>query len=176
MAPLYEELCTELKWPVDKPLLAKMQANNEEKFKKLDETLKDAEENLGETEITDALYAKAEYLCQIGDKVCTDNSFDFVSVNRIKTPYDYYYCLVIIDEMSWCLEGFIALLWWLFLYILKMYFSFHFQEKALTVFLLAYEKAVALGYKLDILFYQIRIGLFYLDNDLITRNIDKAKT
>ena len=57
-----------------------------------------------------------------------------------------------------------------------MYFSFHFQEKALTVFLLAYEKAVALGYKLDILFYQILIGLFYLDNDLITRNIDKAKT
>ncbi|CAH3151112.1 unnamed protein product [Porites lobata] len=117
MAPLYEELCTELKWPVDKPLLAKMQANNEEKLKKLDETLKDAEENLGETEIRDALYAKAEYLCQIGDK-----------------------------------------------------------EKALTVFRLAYEKAVALGYKLDIIFYQIRIGLFYLDNDLITRNIDKAKT
>ena len=90
MAPLYEELCTELKWPVDKPFLAKMQANNEEKFKKLDETLKDAEENLGETEIRDALYAKAEYLCQIGDKVCTDNGFDFVSVSKIKTPYDYY--------------------------------------------------------------------------------------
>ena len=53
---------------------------------------------------------------------------------------------------------------------------FHFQEKALTVFCLVYEKAVALGYKLDIIFYQIRIGLFYLDNDLITRNIDKAKT
>ena len=35
---------------------------------------------------------------------------------------------------------------------------------------------MALGYKLDIVFYQIRIGLFYLDNDLITRNIDKAKT
>ena len=90
MAPLYEELCTELKWPVDKPLLAKMQANNEEKFKKLDETLKDAEENLGETEIRDGLYAKAEYFCQIGDKVCTNNGFDFVSVSRIKTPYDYY--------------------------------------------------------------------------------------
>ena len=71
MAPLYQELCTELKWSVDNTLLAKMQANNEEKFKKLDETLKDAEENLGETEIRDALYAKAEYLCQIGEKVCT---------------------------------------------------------------------------------------------------------
>ena len=64
--------------------------------------------------------------------------------------------------------------------IILIYFKnvsfFHFQEKALTVFRLAYEKAVALGYKLDIIFYQIRIGLFYLDNDLITRNIDKAKT
>ena len=28
--------------------------------------------------MTDALYAKAEYLCQIGDKVCTDNGFDFL--------------------------------------------------------------------------------------------------
>ena len=43
------------------------------------------------------------------------------------------------------------------------------------MFHLAYEKAVALGYKLDIIFYQIRIGLFYLDNDFITRNKDKAK-
>ena len=69
MAPLYEELCAELKWAVDKALLAKMQANNEEKFKQLDETVKDAEGNLGETEIRDALYAKAEYLCKIGEKV-----------------------------------------------------------------------------------------------------------
>ncbi|KAK2571459.1 26S proteasome non-ATPase regulatory subunit 6 [Acropora cervicornis] len=117
MAPLYEEVCAELKWPLDKALLAKMQSKNQEKLEKLDETLKDTEENLGETEVRDALYDKAEYLCKIGEK-----------------------------------------------------------EKALTVFRLAYDKAVALGYKLDIVFYQIRIGLFYLDNDLITRNIDKAKT
>ena len=64
----------------------------------------------------------------------------------------------------------------IFIYFKNVFFFFHFQEKALTVFRLAYEKAVALGYKLDIIFYQIRIGLFYLDNDLITRNIDKAKT
>jgi len=69
MAPFYEELCSDLKWPVDNSLLAKMQSNNEETFKKLDETLKDAEENLGETEVRDALYAKAEHLCKIGDKV-----------------------------------------------------------------------------------------------------------
>ena len=69
MAPFYEEICTDLKWAIDNSLLATMHANNEETFKKLDETVKDAEENLGETEIRDALYAKAEYLCKIGDKV-----------------------------------------------------------------------------------------------------------
>ena len=69
MAPLYEEVCAELKWPVDKALLAKMQSKNQEKLEKLDETLKDTEENLGETEVRDALYDKAEYLCKIGEKV-----------------------------------------------------------------------------------------------------------
>ena len=69
MAPLYEEVCAELKWPIDKTLLAKMQSKNEEKLEKLEETLKDTEENLGETEVRDALYDKAEYLCKIGEKV-----------------------------------------------------------------------------------------------------------
>ena len=44
MAPLYEEVCAELKWPLDKALLAKMQSKNQEKLEKLDETLKDTEE------------------------------------------------------------------------------------------------------------------------------------
>ena len=69
MAPLYEEVCAELKWPIDKALLAKMQSKNQEKLEKLEETLKDTEENLGETEVRDALYDKAEYLCKIGEKV-----------------------------------------------------------------------------------------------------------
>lgn len=69
MAPLYEELCHELKWPVDQTLLAKMKKANEEKVKELGEKLKYAEENLGETEVRDALYSQGEYLCSIGDKV-----------------------------------------------------------------------------------------------------------
>lgn len=39
-----------------------------------------------------------------------------------------------------------------------------------------YEKTVALGHRLDVLFHIIRLGLFYMDHDLITRNIDRAKT
>lgn len=50
------------------------------------------------------------------------------------------------------------------------------QEAAVSAFRLAYEKAVGLGYRMDIVFYLIRIGLFFMDHDLITRNIEKAKS
>lgn len=46
-----------------------MREANEEELKKLDERLEDAEKNLGETDISDALIAKAQYLTKIGDKV-----------------------------------------------------------------------------------------------------------
>jgi len=49
------------------------------------------------------------------------------------------------------------------------------KEESLTVFRKAYDKTVALGHRLDIIFNLIRIGLFYMDHNLITRNIDKAK-
>lgn len=69
MAPYYETLCKELKWPVDSDLLSKMKKANEDELKRLDEVLEDAEKNLGESEIRDAMMAKAEYLIRIGDKV-----------------------------------------------------------------------------------------------------------
>lgn len=50
------------------------------------------------------------------------------------------------------------------------------KENALSQFRLTLEKTVALGYRLDVIFHQIRIGLFYMDHDLVKRNIDKAQT
>ncbi|XP_069793249.1 26S proteasome non-ATPase regulatory subunit 6 [Narcine bancroftii] len=117
MAPYYEQLCKDVGWPIDTDLLSKMKKANEEELKHLDDILEDAEKNLGESEIRDAMMAKAEYLCRIGDK-----------------------------------------------------------EGALTAFRKTYDKTVALGHRLDIVFYLLRIGLFYMDNDLITRNIEKAKS
>lgn len=70
MAPFYEEVAQELGWKKDEALINSMKAANEEKLKQLDEAIKDAEKSLGETEIRDSMLAKAEYLCQIGDKVC----------------------------------------------------------------------------------------------------------
>ncbi|KAM9272071.1 LOW QUALITY PROTEIN: 26S proteasome non-ATPase regulatory subunit 6 [Cariama cristata] len=116
MAPYYEALCKSLEWQIDMDLLNKMKKANEEELKRLDNELEDAEKILGESEIRDAMMAKAEYLCRIGDKV-----------------------------------------------------------GALTAFRKTYDKTVALGHRLDV-FYLLRIGLFYMDNDLITRNIEKAKS
>lgn len=74
MAPYYESLCKELKWQLDSDLLSKMKKANEEELKRLDDVLEDAEKNLGESEIRDAMMAKAEYLIRIGDKVCFQSS------------------------------------------------------------------------------------------------------
>lgn len=50
------------------------------------------------------------------------------------------------------------------------------KDNAITTFRQAYDKTVSLGHRLDIIFHMIRIGLFFMDHDIITRNIEKAKT
>lgn len=80
MAPYYEGLCKDLKWQLDADLLSKMKKANEEELKRLDDVLEDAEKNLGESEIRDAMMAKAEYLIRIGDKVTPPQSTHKVSM------------------------------------------------------------------------------------------------
>merc|ERR1712142_461329 len=116
MAKFYEDTCNELGWPIDQVELQKMKDANKAKLTELEEKIEDAEKNQGETEIRDAMLAKAEHLCRVGEK-----------------------------------------------------------DEALTAFRLTYEKSVSLGMKLDLIFHQIRIGLFYMDHDLITRNLEKAQ-
>ncbi|KAI8813342.1 26S proteasome subunit RPN7-domain-containing protein [Cladochytrium replicatum] len=116
MTPYYKKVVEDLHEPIDAALLAKMEQANAEELKKLEEKLNDATQNLGETEISDALAATAYYLSKIGDK-----------------------------------------------------------EKAVAAFRLAYDKTGPLGARIDLLFAVIRIGLFFKDNDLISRDIDKVK-
>ena len=71
MAPFYQHVCNELKWPVDQKKLTDMQNENKKKLEELEEKIKDAEENLGEIEIRDAYLDKAEYYVTIGEKVCS---------------------------------------------------------------------------------------------------------
>lgn len=65
---MYEHICEQLQIPLDSAKLAAMQEKNTARLQELDEKVKDAEENLGETEVRDALVAKADYYANIGDK------------------------------------------------------------------------------------------------------------
>jgi len=117
MLPFYLSVVDQLKWEPDQALVDKLKASNEETLKTLDDKVKDAEENLGESEIREALLARADFLCRIGDK-----------------------------------------------------------EKAISAYRQTTDKTVALGQKLDVVFSLIRLGLFWKDDSLITRNIEKAKS
>ncbi|KAI9594737.1 26S proteasome subunit RPN7-domain-containing protein [Syncephalis fuscata] len=116
MAPFYRLLSEELGWTVDDALLSQMEAANIEELKALDVKLEDAEQNLGETDISDALIAKAQYLAQIGEK-----------------------------------------------------------DKAINAYRVAFDKTAPLGHRLDILFAQIRIGIFHQDPEVTSRYIEQAK-
>lgn len=49
------------------------------------------------------------------------------------------------------------------------------KEQSLAQFRKTSEKTATLGHKLDLAFHQIRLGFFYMDYDIINRNLDKAK-
>ncbi|VDM04929.1 unnamed protein product [Schistocephalus solidus] len=69
MTPYYKHVCKQLHLNVDQALVDQMQAANVEKLKELDEKIKNAEKNEGETEIRESMLAKAHYLSKIGNKV-----------------------------------------------------------------------------------------------------------
>jgi len=50
------------------------------------------------------------------------------------------------------------------------------KEEAVKAFTKTYDKTVSLGQRLDLVFHNIRLGLFYIDHSLITRNLEKAKS
>lgn len=49
------------------------------------------------------------------------------------------------------------------------------KKNALSLFRRTYEKTVSLGHRLDIVFHNIRIGLFFMDHQVINTSIEKAK-
>ena len=67
MVKKYESVCDEFDLMVDAEQLDGAVAKNIEKEKELEEKIKDAEENLGEVEVRDALLAKACFYRSIGD-------------------------------------------------------------------------------------------------------------
>lgn len=73
MAPYYKIITSNSSaLDEDSTLLETMAKANEEELKKLDERLEEAEKTEGESEISDALKARANYLTRIGEKVCCE--------------------------------------------------------------------------------------------------------
>jgi len=72
MAPYYRSITSSSSvLPLDKALLESLEKANGDELKILDERLHEAEKQEGESEISDALKARANYLTRIGDKVST---------------------------------------------------------------------------------------------------------
>lgn len=67
MQAYYEILCDLFGWGRDDKILAAMTAANTEALKKIDERIADAKENLGDSEVREALLKKAEFYCRTGD-------------------------------------------------------------------------------------------------------------
>ncbi|KAA8496364.1 26S proteasome non-ATPase regulatory subunit 6-like [Porphyridium purpureum] len=66
--PLYVKVAAELGWQEDEEMKARLQKQIDARLAELEEKLKDASENLGESEVRDALEKRAEFLTQILDK------------------------------------------------------------------------------------------------------------
>jgi hypothetical protein len=49
------------------------------------------------------------------------------------------------------------------------------KTNAVTAFNKTFDKTVGVGYRIDLVFNLIRIGIFFMDHDLITINIGRAK-
>ncbi|KAG7088521.1 hypothetical protein E1B28_012505 [Marasmius oreades] len=83
MAPYYAAVTAKSILPIDSALLSSMQESNEATLKSLDEALQSAEATEGESEISDALKARANFLTRVGEK---DKAVDAQKLALEKTP------------------------------------------------------------------------------------------
>ena len=74
MAPYYRIVTSTSALPLDQSLLERMEKENKDELDKIEERLEEAKKTEGETDIADALRARANYLTRIGDKVRTMTS------------------------------------------------------------------------------------------------------
>ncbi|EIW51777.1 PCI-domain-containing protein [Trametes versicolor FP-101664 SS1] len=83
MAPYYRIITATSALDLDEALLARMEKENKEELDKIDERLEEAKKTEGETDIADALRARANYLTRIGDK---DKAVEAQKLALEKTP------------------------------------------------------------------------------------------
>jgi 26S proteasome regulatory subunit N7 len=76
MAPYYKKIISSSSsvLSIDQPALDSMEKANADELQRLDERLAEAEKTEGESEISDALKARANYFTRIGEKVTHPSS------------------------------------------------------------------------------------------------------
>jgi 26S proteasome regulatory subunit N7 len=90
MAPFYEHLCTKHGWMADEALLASMKEANVTELEKLKAALVDAEENQGEMEVLDGLFAIASFHARTGGKADAYEAFDvIIAKQKVRTCGQY---------------------------------------------------------------------------------------
>ena len=95
----------QIPFPENKQLLERMEKANEEQLKKFDEQLEIAQKNEGESEIGDALRARAQYLTRIGEKVRftrLDEAMRSHSRSLIHTGESHRSTRACVRKDSWC--------------------------------------------------------------------------
>jgi 26S proteasome regulatory subunit N7 len=76
MAPFYDQLCSKFDWTVDEEKLKSMREKNETDFDNIDKSRLELIENAGDTEVMDALFAKARLHATIGDCSAAFTAYD----------------------------------------------------------------------------------------------------
>eukprot|EP00475_Leptophrys_vorax_P027708 TRINITY_DN3954_c0_g3_i1.p1 TRINITY_DN3954_c0_g3~~TRINITY_DN3954_c0_g3_i1.p1 ORF type:complete len:390 (-),score=44.38 TRINITY_DN3954_c0_g3_i1:173-1342(-) len=82
LASLYETSCREFGWALEQATLDAMRARINDEVARLDDKIKDAEENLGESEVREAMLAKAVYFIKVADK---ERALEQLEATRGKT-------------------------------------------------------------------------------------------
>lgn len=156
-APLYEHLCRELGWQRDVALAERLKKKNEERLKELADKLKDAEENLGDIEVREAMLAKADYLASIGDMTGALKAYDETGKpccaspdpERTSQPQSFFYYQDLAKRWAAALD------------------PFRYGPRAEA-------KTVALGQKLDLTFSTLRLGIAFEDWHLVKSRLTKS--
>jgi len=65
---IYVKYCEDFGWMLDDKILGEMKTKNAEELKQIDDRIADAEANLGDSEVREALLAKAEFFARIGKR------------------------------------------------------------------------------------------------------------
>lgn len=69
MLPFYEHCCKQLGWTIDEALCARLRDANKAELAALEAKKEEAETNLGDMEVLDAMFAIAKFEARIGNKV-----------------------------------------------------------------------------------------------------------